>query len=44
MEIDRGNIVGTALIDFREGFDDPMNHPIMQLKLQGIGLANNIAV
>ena len=42
MEMDRGKFVGIILIDFRKAFDT-VDHSIMQLKLQGAGLANGVA-
>ena len=42
MEMDRGNFVGIELIDFRKTFDT-MDLFIMHLKLQGTGLADDIA-
>ena len=42
MEMDRGKFVGIILIDFRKAFDT-VDHSIMQLKLQGVGLANDVA-
>ena len=42
MEMNRGKFVGIILIDFRKAFDT-VDHSIMQLKLQGAGLANGVA-
>ena len=42
MEMDRGKFVGIILIDFCKAFDT-VDHSIMQLKLQGAGLANGVA-
>ena len=42
MEMGRGKFVGIILIDFRKAFDT-VDHSIMQLKLQGAGLANGVA-
>ena len=42
MEMDRGKFVGIILIDFCKAFDT-VYHSIMQLKLQGAGLANSVA-
>ena len=42
MEMDRGNFVSIILIDFRKAFDT-VDHSIMPLKLQGAGIANDVA-